>query len=109
MSRSLSTSRGHILERILTTKDGMRVRVAFFVSDIGGYRRVTVLSVQQAHEPALTAPRRELPARCTTGHITSCGTSSTLSIPRRQDQYIPTYSELYFFVSQPTRAPSHRN
>ena len=104
----LTVSHQHqLVEKTFTDRSGRQFRMVFLVAVVDGELKGRLVSVSEVR------PR---------GSLSGGPTSETIlclpiSISRNEvvTEYIPAYApivspfnELYFFVSQPTRAPSHK-
>ncbi len=105
---AVALQHGQFVSRIFTDVSGLQFRLTFFVTVVDGEARGHLISAQPISTPA----RLRLSG--------SCSTSSTFCLPiacpknETETAYIPAYTpvvspftELFFFTSQPTRAPSH--
>jgi hypothetical protein len=98
---------GSFVSRIFTDQLGQSFRLTFFVTIVDGEARGHLVSAQ----PVAGNTRLALAGTCATSQFclpTSCAQNATETV------YIPAYAPivspfntLFFFTSQPTRAPSH--
>lgn len=91
------------VERIFVSKDGRQFKVVFLVAVVNGELKGQIVSVQLLSK-ALTG-------ECSQNSIPCLPISSPSN--KSKSEYVPYYapfvspfSELLFFTSQPTRAPS---
>jgi hypothetical protein len=97
-------SQGKIVEKIVRTKTGEYVLAVFLVEDFGGEFKVRVISVKPIEKLAGAIEK----VKCLSG----CSLKSPAVISYRHKYHSvvsPFFNNLEFFVSQPTRAPSHSN
>jgi hypothetical protein len=106
---TLALQSGQFISRIFTDITGQQFRLTFFVTMVDGEARGHLISAQPISTPA----RLRLAG--------SCSASGTfclpIACPKKEvgTAYIPAYTpivspftELFFFTSQPTRAPSDK-
>jgi hypothetical protein len=89
-----------IFERIVRSRTGTLMRVHFEVYEVNGELKGKVLRV----EPILSINGSVEGAKCLTG--ASAANSAFLEYISPLKSVLSPYIELYFFNSQPTRAPS---
>lgn len=86
-----------IVEKILTAKNGVRVRAVFLVTEENGVFQAKILSI------------KPLPVE-TKAPVLKCASPKKVSIKPKQkifEKIVSPYINLFsFFNSQPTRAPS---
>jgi hypothetical protein len=101
---------GQFLSRIFTDQSGQQFRLTFFVTFVNGEARGHLVSAQ----PISMHSHLRLAGDCAPSSQAFC---LPISAPKKELEtaYIPSYTpivspftELYFFTSQPTRAPSYR-
>ena len=92
-----------IAERVIRTRNGSLARIRFEVIDVDGNLRARVISVEPIYELE-TSQKNPAASLCLAG-FTGETESEPLIIPGYQPIVSP-FSELFFFNSQPTRAPS---
>ncbi len=106
----LALQHGQFLSRVFTDASGQQFRLTFFVTEVDGEVRGNLVSAQ----PLARASRLALAGDCT--NTSTCPVFCLpISAPKKELEtaYIPAYTpivspftELFFFTSQPTRAPS---
>lgn len=116
-SNPTALQHGQFLSRIFTDQAGQQFRLTFFVTIVAGEPRGHLVSAQ----PISTAAHLRLSGSCTS----STGSNNSgeqifclpVACPKNEIKtiYIPAYApiispftELFFFTSQPTRAPSYK-
>ncbi len=114
-SNQTALQHGQFLSRIFTDASGQQFRLTFFVTIVAGEPRGHLVSAQ----PISTAAHLRLSGSCASlngsnnsGEQIFC---LPVACPKKEIEtiYIPVYTpivspftELFFFTSQPTRAPS---
>lgn len=110
----LTLQHGQFLSRIFTDLSGQQFRLTFFVTIVAGEPRGHLVSAQ----PISTSAHLRLSGSCASSSSNaSDGQIFCLPVacPKKEIEtiYIPAYTpivspftELFFFTSQPTRAPS---
>ncbi len=104
-------SQSKFVEKILISGNGERFRVLFLVTLVNGEMKAQIVSAQ----PILVSDNRLL----ISGNIQSDSNNrfalpegrsrnTILSPSYQQLSIVSPYIELYFFISQPTRAPSYK-
>ncbi len=100
---------GRFIEKIFTDQAGQQFKLVFFVALINGEVKGTLVSAQPMQR------RSDLGMRSGRGQTSAEVLYLPISIPKNDvvTEYIPAYvpvispfNELFFFTSQPTRAPS---
>lgn len=108
-SITLAPQHGQFLSRIFTDLSGQQFRLTFFVTIVNGEPRGHLVSAQPISTPA----HLRLSGSC----ASSQGFCLPIACPKNEVEtaYIPSYTpivspytELFFFTSQPTRAPSYK-
>ncbi len=104
---TLALQHGQFISRIFTDTSGQQFRLTFFVTIVAGEPRGHLVSAQ----PISTAAHLRLAGSCASSE--GFCLPSVCSKKEIETTYIPSYTpvvspytELYFFTSQPTRAPS---
>lgn len=105
---TLALQSGQFISRIFTDITGQQFRLTFFVSIVNGEAKGHLVSAQ----PISTSAHLRLAGTCSDSTIFCL----PIACPQKEIEtaYIPAYTpvvspftELFFFTSQPTRAPSH--
>ncbi len=89
-----------IFERIVKDKNGILVRVRFIVVEIEGQYRPQIISA----EPFVTTLKTETCVACLPNPETKLSVIFTYTKAAPIKSFY--FNELFFFTSQPTRAPS---
>lgn len=106
-TQTLALQHGQFLSRIFTDLSGQQFRLTFFVTIVAGEPRGHLVSAQ----PISTASHLRLAGSCASSEgfclPSACSKNEieTIYTPAYAPIVSP-YTELYFFTSQPTRAPS---
>lgn len=114
-SNQTALQSGQFLSRIFTDQAGQQFRLTFFVTIVAGEAKGHLVSAQPLRYRSSTS-RLALPGSC----ASSTGSTGQIfclpvACPKKEIEtiYIPAYTpivspftELFFFTSQPTRAPS---
>ncbi|MEK7501562.1 MAG: hypothetical protein AAB629_01410 [Patescibacteria group bacterium] len=105
-------SQSRFVQKILTSASGKRFRVLFLVTLVNGEVKAQIVSAQSIMS-ALSFPRTRESSVLPKNKILCLPFYSAKA--KHNTEYIPSnapevspYAELYFFTSQPTRAPSCR-
>ena len=109
-------SKSQFLSRIFTDATGRQFRLTFLVAVVNGELRGHLVSAQPVSSRTTANVCRQL-----TGQVSSAEVGPRYCLPivcsdhKPATEYVSAYApvispymELYFFTSQPTRAPSHR-
>jgi hypothetical protein len=93
------------VSRVFTTQDGRQFRMTFLVSVVKGEMKGRLVSVQ----PLANSTINQQPSTSNQFFLPiSCPAHSTVTeYVAAFAPVVSPYTELYFFTSQPTRAPSH--
>ncbi|MEK7609568.1 MAG: hypothetical protein AAB470_00410 [Patescibacteria group bacterium] len=116
VSNQTALQHGQFLSRIFTDQSGQQFCLIFFVTIVVGEAHGHLVSAQPMKREGQTFTSLRLSGSCASSNSSS-GQIFCLPIacPKREVEtiYIPAYTpiispftELYFFMSQPTRAPS---
>lgn len=113
---TLALQHGQFLSRIFTDAAGRQFRLTFFVTIVDGEARGHLVSAEPMKRDGRASTLLRLSGSCATTAGSSNGVFCLpIACPQKELEsvYIPAYTpivspytDLYFFTSQPTRAPN---
>lgn len=106
-TNALALPHGQFITRDYTDASGQQFRLTFFVTIVGGEARGQLVSAQPISSPK----QAQICGTCISNsfYLPCAPIKSVLSLntPKLQLRWVSPFTELFFFTSQPTRAPSH--